>query len=169
MQVILESYNPRGATNGFPREEPAPRPELLLFSAASETALAEVMRRHREYVGAHPEAVADAAYTLAVRRERLPHRAFVVARDGVFVDGTGTGTGAILAPAQPPAVTLVFSGQGAQWPEMGRELILSDMRFRKDMSAMDRVLQGLAHPPAWSIIGRCPPIMTPCFVSGGAR
>lgn len=50
-------------------------------------------------------------------------------------------------------VTMVFSGQGAQWAGMGRELILSDKRFREDIEVMDSILQSLNDPPTWSILG----------------
>jgi acyl transferase domain-containing protein len=48
---------------------------------------------------------------------------------------------------------MIFSGQGAQWPGMGKELIENDDFFRKDISAMDAVLQRLEHPPNWTIVG----------------
>jgi acyl transferase domain-containing protein len=57
------------------------------------------------------------------------------------------------ATGQAPKVFLVFSGQGAQWPGMGRELIEGDDYFRKDIESMDGVLQRLEHPPSWSITG----------------
>lgn len=57
------------------------------------------------------------------------------------------------APQATPNITMVFSGQGAQWPQMGRELILTDASFRQDLMLMDRVLQQLRVPPKWSIIG----------------
>jgi len=46
---------------------------------------------------------------------------------------------------------MIFSGQGAQWPGMGKELIATDPEFRKDIFAMDRILQGLKYPPDWTI------------------
>jgi len=47
----------------------------------------------------------------------------------------------------------VFSGQGAQWPEMGKDLFDQDRGFRDDIEEMDRVLQSLRHPPTWTIAG----------------
>lgn len=48
---------------------------------------------------------------------------------------------------------MIFSGQGAQWPEMGRELILQAPNFREDIREMDNTLQTLTHRPEWTIEG----------------
>jgi acyl transferase domain-containing protein len=49
---------------------------------------------------------------------------------------------------------MIFSGQGAQWPEMGKDLIQIDPRFREDIRAMDDILQSLNYPPDWKIDGK---------------
>ena len=36
---------------------------------------------------------------------------------------------------------------------MGKELIQTDMTFRRDISKMDEVLQRLVHPPSWKMLG----------------
>lgn len=53
---------------------------------------------------------------------------------------------------------LLFSGQGAQWPGMTKELIENDKPFRDDLVKMDQVLKGLEFPPSWNLIGNdfCP-------------
>jgi malonyl CoA-acyl carrier protein transacylase len=48
---------------------------------------------------------------------------------------------------------LVFSGQGAQWPGMAKELIENDKPFRDDLVKMDQVLKGLEFPPSWNLTG----------------
>ncbi|KAJ8066769.1 hypothetical protein OCU04_004157 [Sclerotinia nivalis] len=49
---------------------------------------------------------------------------------------------------------MVFSGQGAQWPEMGRDILLKDPEFRKDIAEMGQILQSLIHPPSWTLAGK---------------
>lgn len=57
-------------------------------------------------------------------------------------------------PAKTPTVVMVFSGQGAQWPQMGYDLMTSFTGFKDDVSAMDDILQGLGdHRPSWKIVG----------------
>jgi len=123
----------------------------VLFSANSDASLSEQVRKHKEYIRSTPARSLDIAYTRAVRREHLPHRAFAILGD----DGLTEGIGAAKAPLEPPPVTMIFSGQGAQWPQMGRELIQTDINFRKDISRMDGILQKLLHPPSWKLLGRC--------------
>ncbi|KAL1838185.1 hypothetical protein VTJ49DRAFT_2966 [Mycothermus thermophilus] len=125
-----------------------PRPELFLFSANSPTSLDRQIASFREHAARYPDLARDTGYTLAVHRERLPHRAFALVEDGTMVQVSPP----VKAPQSPPAITMVFSGQGAQWPQMGQELILTDPSFRQDMMRMDDVLQGLRMPPKWSII-----------------
>jgi acyl transferase domain-containing protein len=103
----------------------------------------------RDYTAQHPKYVADVAYTLALRREKLPHRAFAIIQDGEILETSSP----IKAPATAPSIAMIFSGQGAQWPGMGRELILSRPSFHQDIVCMDKVLQGLKRPPTWSLLG----------------
>ena len=103
----------------------------------------------RDYTAQHPKRIADVAYTLALRREKLSLRAFAIIQDGQVLE-TSSPT---KAPATAPSIAMIFSGQGAQWPGMGRELILSRPSFRQDIIRMDKALQGLKRPPTWSLLG----------------
>lgn len=94
--------------------------------------------------------ISDIAYTRAVNREHLPHRAFAIVENGEFVETSG----GLKASQNVPAVTMVFGGQGAQWSEMGKELILTDHDFREDILKMDQIIKGLRfHAPEWNLIG----------------
>ncbi|KAI1359407.1 polyketide synthase [Xylaria arbuscula] len=122
--------------------------EILLFSANTSASLQRQMQSYHQYIIKHPDDVADVAYTLALRRERLPHRSFTLVHGGSVVEDSGL----IKSPSPSPQITFVFTGQGAQWPGMGRELIMTNQAFRQDIIRMDEVLHGLKKPPTWSII-----------------
>lgn len=127
-----------------------PRTELLLLSANTAVSLKEQVERYQNFVGAKPDLRStDLAYTLAMRRDKLPHRAFAVLQNGKFTETSNL----VRAPPSPPQVYFVFSGQGAQWAGMGRELIQADAMFKRDIERMDDVLQNLNHPPSWTIMG----------------
>lgn len=74
----------------------------------------------------------------------------VIDSDGAVVEKSAPAK----APVGDPDIVMVFSGQGAQWPEMGKELFLTDEGFRTDIVEMDRLLESLIYPPSWSIEGR---------------
>jgi acyl transferase domain-containing protein len=124
------------------------RPQLLVFSANSQTSLKAQIETYKTYAHDHPEAISDIAYTLAAHREKLPQRAFAVYKDGEL-----EASGIVKAPASSPGITMVFSGQGSQWPEMGKQLILTSASFRNDLATMDTILQGFKKAPSWSILG----------------
>lgn len=54
---------------------------------------------------------------------------------------------------EQPAILAIFTGQGAQWQGMARELLACNLRFQESIHACDEVLQALpkAHRPAWSV------------------
>jgi acyl transferase domain-containing protein len=93
--------------------------------------------------------ISDIAYTRAVRREHLPHRSFSIVDNGEFIETAG----GLKASQNAPTITMVFGGQGAQWPQMGRELLLSDHDFRDDILNMDHIMKGLKYPPTWNLMG----------------
>ncbi|KAH1919746.1 hypothetical protein KXV48_007179, partial [Aspergillus fumigatus] len=127
---------------------------VIVESAAQHLAHGHAARRtsridaYKSYARDHPDAISDIAYTLAVRRERLPHRAFAIWQNGELQTSSLS-----KASAVPPAITMIFSGQGAQWAEMGKKLIETEASFRHDLASMDSILQSLRKPPCWSILG----------------
>ncbi|KAF2821460.1 KR domain-containing protein [Ophiobolus disseminans] len=123
-------------------------PRLLLFSANNQASTQEVVTQHAAYLDANPGKLADLSYTLAKHRERLPYRSFSVCRPGTKLNASP----AVKAPASSPSICMVFSGQGAQWPQMGLELCNGDESFRRDIVFMDHVLHDLKCAPSWTIM-----------------
>ena len=92
----------------------------------------------------------DLAYTLAVRRESLAFRSFAVT-DSVSSP---------LAPAPSkqagtqPKVVFVFTGQGAQWPQMGKELLNTNQVFKDTIAQLGEHLKSAIPSLDWTIEGR---------------
>ena len=125
-------------------------PQLLLFSASSAPSLKNMTNGYEEWLNRRPdmtEKLDDLAYTLANRREHLSHRAFrVVGRSDIPASAGKK------ISSQAMHLVMVFTGQGAQWPRMGRELLLrDDLVFQKSLKALDKYLQGIPDPPKWTI------------------
>ncbi|WZH49456.1 Polyketide synthase [Fusarium acuminatum] len=144
--VILDS------AHSFDLSPPAKRattsPQLLVFSANGADSLRTMISNYEDYIEKNPDRVNDLAYTLGRKREHLPHRAFAVASP------LGSLTTSLISKASGnPNIVMVFTGQGAQWPRMGRALIQSSQFpvFKQTIQALDAHLQSLDDAPEWSI------------------
>lgn len=122
-------------------------PQLLVYSANSAESLRKMAEGYQEYLTAHPDRIGDLAYTLSNRRQHLSHRSFVVAtreRTSLLAPASR-----VLGPA--PGVVMVFTGQGAQWPQMAKELLQSNATFRGTIRALDDHLRSVPDGPDWSL------------------
>ncbi|KAF4945210.1 hypothetical protein FGADI_12109, partial [Fusarium gaditjirri] len=129
----------------------ARRQMLLPISGANEEALESVRSK---VVAALPGAnLPDLAYTLGCRTSNLNHRGFLITEQseasspaiiGSFISASVVGT-----LARP--LMFVFTGQGAQYPQMGRELIEAFPVFRCSLRKLDAVLSKLPKSPTWTI------------------
>lgn len=123
-----------------------PGPQLLLLSAKSASSLNRKAEEIKKYLQDRPSVTPDLAYTLAMRREHMQHRAFALAEEGVVPSFEKF-------QSSCPSTVFVFTGQGAQWPGMGKDLISRSERFRESIRTMNRALQGLKNAPEWNIEG----------------
>ncbi|KAK7997610.1 hypothetical protein PG989_005650 [Apiospora arundinis] len=125
-------------------------PSLLLFSAFSSAAVESHFNICKDTWGSQNENVAslsDLAYTLSSRREQKPYRAFAVTNDASKVEISTTQ----MASEVTPHVVWVFTGQGAQWPGMGVDLLEHNDTFRAAIYRLDEFLLTLPEPPNWTI------------------
>ncbi|GJN81831.1 type I iterative polyketide synthase [Purpureocillium lilacinum] len=144
--AILDSAQSFGISPSSKR--PVTSPQLLLYSANTADSLKAMIANYEEYTEKNPDRVGDLAFTLGNRREHLPHRAFSVASP------LGAVTTSPIAKAGPaPSVVMVFTGQGAQWPQMGRRLFHSAEFpiFKKTIQALDVHLRSVQNAPDWTI------------------
>ena len=125
--------------------------QLLVFSANTQESLRQMVINNTRYLEEYPDRVLDMAYTLSQRRDHHVYRTFgIVGHDGAM----GKTAAITKVPSTTPDLVMVFSGQGAQWSTMGKELVLTDMAFRRDIGEMNGILQSLSHAPAWNIEGQ---------------
>ncbi|XHG07169.1 hypothetical protein AWENTII_010330 [Aspergillus wentii] len=148
--VILDSSSSFGldyASHVAPAE-----PQLLVLSAYDGASLQMKISQLTGYIQKQrSSSLQDVAYTLGVRREHLGKRAFAVVHPNTPVQPSDFQTLQSTASPAPPTVTYVFTGQGAQWPGMGKSLLNTEPRFRAAIEVMDEVLQSLEDPPEWSL------------------
>ncbi|KAF1830190.1 hypothetical protein BDW02DRAFT_633855 [Decorospora gaudefroyi] len=125
--------------------------QLLLYSANTQQSLTALIDNYKTFVTETGADIADIAYTLARGREHMPYRAFAIA------DGSSVGPESpVIKPSQQkPKIAMVFTGQGAQWPQMGGDLLKSNPTFRTSIRSLDKYLQDTLEEdaPSWSIEG----------------
>ena len=151
LQVILESAGFYGVDNlRMSIANEAPRLSLLLLSAKNDVSLQASVEKHAKYLEKHgPACLRDLAYTLATRRDHHEQRTFAIC------DGEEPLIAQPSARVKSTEKTLifVFTGQGAQWAEMGKQLIDDFPSVRGDIAEMDRILSQCHTPPSWKIEG----------------
>ncbi|KAI4601070.1 putative PKS/NRPS-like protein biosynthetic cluster [Pestalotiopsis sp. 9143b] len=123
-------------------------PSLLVFSANHEESLANSVEALKKFCTQEQPSITDLAYTLGARREHMPYRTFAITDDPSRFEVIRTKTKVENSGAKP---VFVFTGQGAQWPGMGKELMTAHDSFLQDIRAMDSHLAQLEHPPSFSI------------------
>ncbi|PLN76889.1 hypothetical protein BDW42DRAFT_13018 [Aspergillus taichungensis] len=155
-QVILESARlhlsrETGGTVG--RRHMAPF--LVPVSATSANSLARQIQHVKDYCKSPTVAAQDLAHTLGARRDHHRHRAFAIMAGDTDISELPAFESGTTSTKPPEQLVFVFTGQGAQWPGMGKELIPAFDTFRADIRRLDGVLQSLPVPPTWSMEGTC--------------
>ncbi|KAL4867992.1 hypothetical protein BDV12DRAFT_209443 [Aspergillus spectabilis] len=125
------------------------RPHLLVFSANDQDAMTKYIKDLQRHL-LNPSVKVDTrdlAHTLG-RRSRLFNRAFLVSSSTDLDD-----TSLVLGKKNPetPRIGFVFTGQGAQWSQMGRGLVTLFPGSASVLARLDKALQSLPNPPTWSL------------------
>lgn len=122
---------------------------LLTFSARHIDSVSRLASDVERYLDRKPRLLGDVAWSLNTRREAHAHRAFCV------TDGNGPFQMSSITKRNndPPSLIWVFTGQGAQWAQMGKELLQQNVLVQQTISRLDSVLASLSDPPQWKLQG----------------
>ena len=131
----------------------AERSELLVLSARSDAALAELGQAQRRRLADTDVCLSDLCWSALARRSHHPCRLAVVGstpasmRENLqaILDGQtrfGTNLGRAEAARNVERPVFVFSGMGQQWPRMGRRLLEHEEPFRAVVQACEAELAG---------------------------
>ncbi|KAK7716251.1 Type I Iterative PKS [Diaporthe eres] len=131
--------------------------KIFLFSANEQEGISRVLASMAEHLqkkqtGEDGTSIVDDTYlsslatTLSERRSRLAWRLAVTADSATsllaaLTDPTTTSSAVRFGKATTPAAAFIFTGQGAQWFAMGRELLAYDA-FRASVTEADRFIAG---------------------------
>ncbi|KAL2830329.1 hypothetical protein BDW59DRAFT_158657 [Aspergillus cavernicola] len=163
--AIMESYEPENHTSASNQGDGVVLP--LVLSAHSEKALVSVVENYATFLIQSQETTSlrDLAWTLHSRRSNLPVK---VAFSGLSAPdlaqqmqdklesvrntpGTELGTRSPAIASEKPPLLGVFTGQGAQWPAMGKHLIGDSRAFRETIERLEKSLAELDDGPDWSL------------------
>lgn len=159
--VILEEYvaSPDSTSAGLTDTE---KPGMFFLSAHKQEVLLELAANYREWFCQDDKTKTlfqDICYTISQRRKRHTHRLAIVAGDvaecGRKLDyflrdevTQGLYSG-IVHQNTTDKLVFVFSGQGAQWWGMGRQLLSDEPVFRQMLEKCDRIVRDIA---GWSVL-----------------
>ncbi|KAL7940462.1 polyketide synthase [Trichoderma barbatum] len=130
-------------------------PRLFTLSAASQASLQKMLETMTEWVSKHEgqTVLRDLSYTLSERRSVMPWRfSCVAASQKELVEAlskASQSTDAVSRISPEVKINFIFSGQGAQWAGMGREL-LADPTFQNSIDQSNKFLTELGS--SWDLI-----------------
>ena len=135
-----------------------PRPRLFVLSAPEQDSLARLASSYAEYLNEKkPSAIFNSnfsldnlAFTLAARRSVFPWRTSFIASSSSELTTTLTQKVKAVRAKKSLKSLFVFTGQGAQWYAMGRELMIYNV-YAQTIKEADEYLSSLGS--GWSVLG----------------
>ena len=165
--AILENYEPEQKLTLTPKMMASlPLATPLVFSANSEKSLVSMITQYSAFIQEHHTlCLNDLAWTLQSRRSELPIKAVFSgpSREEVLSNMEAALEKAKDSPPLPigqrstartskARIFGVFTGQGAQWANMGRDLILASSMAKGTIEYLEACLADLPDGPAWSLM-----------------
>jgi acyl transferase domain-containing protein len=140
------------------REAQSERPfHVLTLSARTDAALRQLAQAYEDQLAGSAAAFADVAYTTNNGRSHLDKRLAVVAasaqdaREKLHAWASGAEPEGVFrgeaVPGQTPEIAFLFTGHGAQYPQMGKQLYATSATFRAAIDACAAAAEAyLDHP-----------------------
>ncbi len=128
---------------------------LLTLSAKTKVALGELVSSYQNYLKTHPEfGVADICYTANTGRSHFKQRLTVVVSDKQDLaeklqqyqqgeEVAGIYSGELPNNTTAPKIALLFTGQGSQYVNMGRQLYEQAPTFREAINQCEQILSSV--------------------------
>lgn len=136
---------------------------ILTLSAKNEKALRELAQSYATYLEYSSEtSVADICFTANTGRLYFAHRLFVVAESimqlrehlnafSTFKQTNGLVSGKVCS-SQWQKIAFLFSGQGSQYIDMGRQLYETQPTFRQALVRCDQILRSYLEKPLLEVL-----------------
>ncbi|CAK8714590.1 Phthiocerol synthesis polyketide synthase [Candidatus Electrothrix gigas] len=125
--------------------------QIVTLSGRTEQALADQADQYHDYLTDHTDLnLTDVCYTANTGRVHFEYRLTAIAEDRTELSTKlaaykkGETVAELTAgkiKSEKPKIAFLFTGQGSQYADMGRELYETQPLFRKTMEQCDRILQ----------------------------
>jgi acyl transferase domain-containing protein len=138
-EVLLESFD---------------HPKLLVWTSHDQAGTDRTAKQIIEYVQASTDAniVSDLAFTFSEHRSRMPWKTYIVASTATELSTSlSKHIPKPVRSSQVPNLCFIFTGQGAQWFAMGRELLTYPL-FKKNLEAASDAFKALGS--TWYLLGK---------------
>ncbi|NEO89529.1 MAG: type I polyketide synthase [Moorea sp. SIO3G5] len=154
----------KGGNSKVKSEEFIERPcHILTLSAKCDKALLQLAQRYQQFLDTNPTtSIADICFTANTGRTHFKHRLAVVATSTEqlrqrlkAIETVGKTTGLVMGQVttkKRPKIAFLFTGQGSQYVNMGRELYSTEPSFRKTLEQCDAILRLYQEKPLLSIL-----------------
>ncbi|KAI1827688.1 lovastatin nonaketide synthase [Xylaria intraflava] len=145
---VVHTNGTNGITSTFPKR-------LFVFSSSDEKGIQRVANSYQAFSNLKRDSLtqhearicmSQLAYTMAARRSNFNHRSFAIADSfDELSRQLSSGTPRFKRPSKEFGIALVYTGQGAQWAGMGKEL-LSHPIFAASVARSHACLEALDCP-----------------------
>lgn len=160
VHMVVAEAPPRPAQSARSSQ---PARHLLTLSAKSQPGLQALAARYAAFLTSHPDTdLADICYTARLGRSHFSHRLALQAENhSQFVSqlaGVAAGHPSDLAPVAPlsgsrrPKIAFLFTGHGAHYANMGRDLYQREPVFRSVIDSCDEILQDQLPTPLLEVL-----------------
>jgi acyl transferase domain-containing protein len=132
--------------------------KLFVLSANDKPGVETMMQKLGIYLEQRPEIfqndlMGNVSYTLGQRRSLMQWRAAISASSSFeLIESLNSGKITPSRETEAPRIGFIFTGQGAQWNAMGRELYEQYPIFKASLDACDKCLASFGAP--FSIVGK---------------
>ncbi|NEO41307.1 MAG: acyltransferase domain-containing protein [Moorea sp. SIOASIH] len=155
--------NKRGKSKVKSEDFSERRYHILTLSAKCEKALQELTQRYQQFLETNPTtSIADICFTANTGRTHFKHRLAVVAQSTQklcqqlkAIETVGKTTGLVMGQVtrrKRPKIAFLFTGQGSQIVNMGRELYETHPVFRKTLEQCDAILRLYQQKPVLDVL-----------------
>jgi len=150
--ILLEDAPLKQSTEVDPRNV-----HLVAVSGKSGTAIQNNLKSLLKYLKENPDvSPGSLSYTTTARRVHYQHRVMLSGSSikdiGTQIETAIENKSGVTRPKTTPEFVFTFTGQGAQYPGMGKDLLAHFGVFRNAVNRLDQICQGLGFPSVLPVL-----------------